>query len=165
MMDLSHGQLLTVEEIEKQIEFLARFKTNQYYFYSELTIELKGYAIVNRKARYSQEQVRRIIEYARLRHVDVVPCLEYFGHLHDLFRLERWADMAALPHGGDINPRHPRTQAFLEDAIGQMAALFPSPWFHAGLDEPFELEVAGSQAAGGVEASALYGEHLANVAR
>src|SRR6266545_4982749 len=33
MMDLSHGPLPTVQEIERQIDFLARWKGNQYYFY------------------------------------------------------------------------------------------------------------------------------------
>ena len=81
----------TEEEIQRQIDFLARWKGNQYYFYSELSIELKGYPLINPGARYTQEQVRRIIQYARERHVDVVPCLEFYGHLHDLFRIERYA--------------------------------------------------------------------------
>ena len=104
MMDLSHGSIMKEDELRRQIDLLARFKANQYYFYSEASIELKGYPLLNPKGRYSQDQVRRLIEYARERHVDVVPCLELYGHLHDLFRLERYADMAALPHGGDINP-------------------------------------------------------------
>ncbi len=40
MMDLSHGPLPTEDEIKRQIDFLARWKGNQYYFYSELSIEL-----------------------------------------------------------------------------------------------------------------------------
>ena len=165
MMDLSHGFLPTVEEIERQIDFLSRWKANQYYFYSEASIEMKGYPLVNPGARYSQAEVRRIIAYARARHVDVVPCVEYFGHMHDLLRVEKYADMGAIPHGGDINPRHPKTQALLQDWITQIADLFPSPWFHTGLDEPFELEIAGSATAGGVPPSQLYEEHLLNVAR
>ena len=47
MMDLSHGQLLRVSEIERQIDLLARFKANQYYFYSEASIEFEGYELVN----------------------------------------------------------------------------------------------------------------------
>jgi hypothetical protein len=164
MMDLSHGSLLKEEEIKRQIDFLARWKANQYFFYSEFTIELKGHPLINPGARYSQEQVARIIEYARERHVDVVPCLEYFGHMHDLFRIEKYADLAFLPHGDDINPRNPKVKALLEDWIGQMAKLFPSPWFHAGLDEPFELEAIGSKAAGGVEPGKLYQELLLGVA-
>ena len=47
MMDLSHGQLLRVSEIERQLDLLARFKANQYYFYSEASIEFEGYEVVN----------------------------------------------------------------------------------------------------------------------
>ena len=164
MMDVSHGALPKPDEIRRQIDFLARWKGNQYYLYSELSIELKGYEIVNPGARYTQEEIRGIIEYARQRHVDVVPCLEFYGHLHDLFRLERYADLAPLAHGGDINPANPRIQAILADWVDQMAKLFPSPWFHIGLDEPWELERAGSGAAGGVAPGQLYLDHLNRMA-
>jgi hypothetical protein len=164
MFDLSHGPLPTVEEIERQIDFLASWKGNQYYFYSELSIELKGYPLINPGGRFSQEQVRRIVDYARLRHVDVVPCLEFYGHLHDLFRIERYANLAALPHGGDLNPSNPEMQRMVADWVGQMTSLFPSPWFHIGLDEPWELERAGSAAAGGVDPAKLYLDHLARTA-
>lgn len=40
VMDLSHGPLPTEAEIKKQIDSLAQSKGNQYYFYSELSIEL-----------------------------------------------------------------------------------------------------------------------------
>jgi hexosaminidase len=160
MMDMSHGPLPKEEEIKRQIDFLARWKGNQYFFYSETSIEVKGYPLVSQGARYSQDEVRRIIEYARDRHVDVVPCLEFYGHLHDLFKLERYADLAALPHGGEINPRNAKIEALIKDWVEQLSALFPSPWMHLGLDEPWELEKAGSKAAGGIEPGRLYIDHL-----
>ena len=163
MMDLSHGPLPTESEVKRQIDFLARWKGNQYYFYSELSIELKGYPVINPNGRYSQNEVSRIIAYARERHVDVVPCLEFYGHLHDLFRLERYADLAPLTHGTEINPTKPRMQQLLTDWAHQMAALFPSPWFHVGMDEPWELERAGSSAAGGVDPEKLYVDHLKRI--
>lgn len=163
MMDTSHGPLPTEEEIKRQIDFLARWKANQYYFYSEANIELRGYPLLNPGARYSPQQIRRIIEYARARHVDVVPCLELYGHLHDLFRVERYADLGALAHGGEINPRNPRVQAVLRDWVGQFAALFPSPWLHVGMDEPWELEKAGAAAAGGAAPGKLYIEQLQSI--
>ena len=159
MFDMSHGALPTEEEVKRQIDFLAQWKGNQYYFYSEVSIELKGYPLLAQGGRYTQEQVRRIIAYARDRHVDVVPCLEFFGHLHDVFRVERYARLSVSPHGGDLNPRSEEMQRMLEDWVGQMAALFPSPWFHMGLDEPWELERAGSVATG-VEPAKLYLEQL-----
>ena len=40
MVDMSHGALLTEAEVERQLDFLARWKVNQYYFYNEASIEL-----------------------------------------------------------------------------------------------------------------------------
>ena len=148
MMDMSHGPLLTEEEVKRQIEFLARWKANQYYFYSEASIELQGYTLQNPAARFTQEQVRRIVAYGRERHIDVVPCLELYGHLHDLFRVERYAELAALPHGGEFDPRQPEVQALLESWVDQIAHLFSSPFFHIGFDETWEVNrlAAGSHA-------------------
>lgn len=160
MMDTGHGALPTEQEIQRQLDFMARFKLNQYYFYAETNIELKGYPLVSYGARYSKDQIRRVVAYARERHIDVVPCLEFYGHLHDLFKLETYADLGVLRHGGEINPRNPKLQALMTDWLTQMSDLFPSPWFHAGLDEPWELERAGPQATGGVAPGTLFLDHL-----
>jgi hypothetical protein len=140
MMDTSHGPMPTEKEIERQIDFLARWKDNQYFFYSETSIELQGYALVSPRARFTQEQVRRIVDYARERHVDVVPCVELYGHLHDLFRVERYADLAVVPHGQDFNALDSRVMGVVSDWVQQLARLFPSPFMHIGFDEPYDLQ-------------------------
>jgi hexosaminidase len=140
MVDMSHGPLPTEEEIKRQIDFLSRWKNNQYYFYSETSIEMQGYPLVSPKARYTQEQVGRIINYARERHMDVVPCVEFYGHLHDLFRIERYADMAVIPHGQDFNALDPRVMPLVTDWVDQLVRLFPSPFMHIGFDEPYDLD-------------------------
>lgn len=160
MMDLSHGGLPTEDEIKRQIDFLARWKANQYYFYSEANIALRGHPLLNPGAVYTEAQIRRIVDYARERHIDIVPCLEFYGHLHDLFRVERYSDLAAMPHGQDLNPADPRARDLLQNWVRQFTAMFPSPWLHIGLDEPWELEKAGSQVAGGMEPARLYADHL-----
>jgi hypothetical protein len=73
MMDFSHGQLLRVGEIEGPIDLLARFKANQYYFYSEANVDMEGYELANPDARYTRDEARHIIDYARQRHIEVVP--------------------------------------------------------------------------------------------
>jgi len=143
MMDLSHGQLLRVGEIERQLDLLARFKANQYYFYSEASIELEGYELVNPDGRYTREQVRHIVQYARQRHIDVVPCLELYGHLHDLFRVEKFADLGLPRYGDEFDPRNPRVLAVIDDVLEQTARLFPSRWCHVGFDEPWSLGKIG----------------------
>src|SRR5206468_2525155 len=38
MIDFSEGELIRVSEAERQIDLMARFKANQFYFYSEASI-------------------------------------------------------------------------------------------------------------------------------
>ena len=161
MVDMSHGPLPTEDEVKRQIDFLARWKGNQYYFYSETSIELKGYSVLDYDARFSQEEMKRIIAYARERHIDVVPCVELYGHLHDLFRIERYKDLSAIPYGSEFNPRNPQVPTLLANWIGQLADLFPSPFFHIGFDETWETR----NAAVAKEASPaqLYFEHFQTV--
>ncbi|HOX59513.1 MAG TPA: glycoside hydrolase family 20 zincin-like fold domain-containing protein [Candidatus Paceibacterota bacterium] len=143
MIDFSEGELIRVSEAERQIDLMARFKINQYYFYSEASIEFEGYDVVNPNGRYTREEVRHVIEYARQRHIDVVPCMELYGHMHNLFRYEKYADLALPRYGGEFDPRNPRMYAVLDDWIEQTARLFPSPWYHVGFDEPWSLGKIG----------------------
>jgi hypothetical protein len=161
MVDLSHGPVPTESEVKRQIDFLARWKANQYYMYSEASIEMDGYPLLNPGAQFTQDQVRRIVSYARTRHIDVIPCMELYGHLHDLFRIERYADLAIIPHGSEFDPRNSRVAALLDKWIDQLATLFPSPFFHMGFDETWET---GAGAVGGkVQSAQLYMEHFRQV--
>ena len=143
MIDFSEGELIRVSEAERQIDLMARFKANQYYFYSEASIEFEGYDVVNPKGRYSRDEVRHVVEYARQRHIDVVPCMELYGHMHNLFRFEKYADLGLPRYGGEFDPRNPRMYAVLDNWIEQTAKLFPSPWYHVGFDEPWSLGKIG----------------------
>jgi hexosaminidase len=143
MIDFSEGELIRVSEAERQIDLMARFKINQVYFYSEASIEFDGYDVVNPNGRYTRDEVRRVIQYARRRHIDVVPCMELYGHMHNLFRYEKYADLALPRYGGEFDPRNPRLYHVLDGWIGQTAALFPSPWLHVGFDEPWSLGKIG----------------------
>ncbi len=140
MMDLSHGGLLTEEEIKRQIDFLSHWKMNQYYFYNEVSIEMKGYPLINYNACYSQEQIRRIVAYGREKHMDVIPFVEFYGHLHELLRLEKYTNLGIGKYGHDLDPRNPDIQTILSDWIKQYAELFPGPFMHIGFDETWETE-------------------------
>lgn len=164
MIDLSHGSLPTEDEVKRQLDFMARWKLNQYYFYNEASVQLDGFSILNPEGRYTKQQVLQLIAYGRQRHIDVVPCLELYGHLHDLFRLERFAGFSAVAHGSEFNPLRPEVTALLQNWIGQMADLFPSPFFHVGMDETWELEKFAQEKSGGASPGKIYLDHFKNVA-
>ena len=165
LVDMSEGPLPTEEEVKRQIDFLSRWKVNQYYFYSESSIELSGYPLLNPGARFSKDQIRSIVAYARQRHIDVIPSLELYGHLHDLFRIEKYSSMADFPHGGEFNPRDPRVMKLIANWADQMCELFPSPFVNIGFDETWEIQKAAQSQRKGTTAVDLFIEQLGNVSR
>ncbi len=93
----SEGPMLTFNEVKRQIDFIARWKGNQYFFYSEGNIELRGYPLLNPQARFKQQRIQELVAYARPRPSDVVPALAMYGPLQARGRVE--ADS-----GGSMKP-------------------------------------------------------------
>jgi hexosaminidase len=93
---------------------------------------------------YTQEQIREVIEYARDRGIRVVPEFDIPGHTTSW--LVGYPQLASAPGPYQIernwgvfdptlDPTRESTYQFLDSFIGEMAALFPDPFFHIGGDE------------------------------
>ncbi len=93
---------------------------------------------------YTQEQVREVIAYARDRGIRVVPEFDIPGHTTSW--LVGYPELASAPGPYQIernwgvfdptmDPTRESTYQFLDAFIGEMAALFPDPFFHIGGDE------------------------------
>jgi len=162
MVDISHGPLPRESEIERQLDFLSRWKENQYYLYTEDSIELTGYPILNPGARLSQDEVRRIVAYGRKRHIDVIPALDLYGHEHDLFRIEQYSDLSDEPHGTEFDALNPKVLPLLADWASQFSDLFPSPFVSIGFDEIFQIK-AEAQSGTIVDPTAIFVKQLTAV--
>src|SRR5690606_10585897 len=154
MMDMTHMQFPTIDEIKAQIEFLAKWKVNQYYFYSEANIELDGYPLLMPNARYSKEQIEEIINFGKEHFIDVIPNINLYGHLHDFFRYEHYADLSATPYGWEFKSDHPQVEGIVNDWIEQFAEMFTSPFFHIGYDETYLIRYEAERL--GVPTDELY---------
>jgi hexosaminidase len=93
---------------------------------------------------YTQEQVRQVIAYAHDRGIRVVPEFDVPGHTTSW--LVGYPQLASAPGPYQIernwgvfdptlDPTRESTYEFLDAFIGEMAALFPDPFFHIGGDE------------------------------
>ncbi|MGC2545933.1 MAG: beta-N-acetylhexosaminidase [Silvibacterium sp.] len=164
MVDISHGPLPTEKEVERQLDFLARWKANQYYLYSEDSIELTGYPLLNPDGRLTKEEVRRIVAYGRERHIDVIPNFDLYGHQHDLFRIEQYSDLSDEAHGTEFDAGNPKVMPLLTDWVNQFADLFPSPFVSIGFDETFQIEAATHATGAAAEPASLFVKQLNTVA-
>lgn len=160
MMDFAHGGLLKVDEIKRQLDFLARWKTNQYYFYNEVSIELEGYKGIQYKQSYSQAEIKEIVAYGRERHIDVIPFVAFYGHLHDLLKNESYSSLAIGNYGHELDPRNPEVSLLLRHWIRQFAELFPSAFIHIGFDETWETNRIAKEQDSTVNAEKLWIEQL-----
>jgi hexosaminidase len=159
LLDVSR-HFFPVEFVEQYIDLLSRYKMNVLHWH--LTDD-QGWRIeVRRHPRlteigawrmedgaryggfYTQDEIRRVVEYARLRNVTVVPEIEMPGHAQ--------AAIASYPELGCTGQRVPvatqwgvmkeiycagneRTFEFLEGVLDEVMALFPSKYIHIGGDE------------------------------
>lgn len=156
MWDMSEGFRSTEEEVKRQLDFMARWKANQYGFYSENSIELDGYGPPDAAMRFTKDQVRRIIAYGRERHIDVIPFLELYGHQHDLLRREKYSDLADCPHGWEFDPNNPEVKTLLGDWAEQFTQLFLSPFVHVGFDETEQIAQAAKEEGAGATPVKLF---------
>ncbi len=160
MMDFAHGGLPTVTEIKNQIDFLARWKTNQYYFYTESNIEMAGYPTINYDAKYSQAEIKSIIAYGMERHIDVIPFVAFYGHQHSLLHNEGYASLGIGKYGHELDPRNPGVNQLLQNWIKQFTALFPSPFIHVGFDETWETNRISTDVDSSIHSEALWLQQL-----
>lgn len=93
---------------------------------------------------YSQQTVKEVVAYAADRGIRVIPEFDMPGHTSSW--LAAYPDLASMPGTYSIertwgifhpvlDPTREQTYTFLDTLIGEMAALFPDPYFHIGGDE------------------------------
>ncbi len=85
---------------------------------------------------YSKPEMRGLIDYARLRGINIIPELASLGHTRFITALPAYADLAeSEAFFSSICPTAPRTQELIGQLLEETVALFDSPLIHIGLDE------------------------------
>jgi hexosaminidase len=141
-----------VEVIRRNLDGMAAVKLNVLHWH--LT-EDQGFRVESKKypklqlmgsdgMYYTQAQVRDIVEYARMRGIRVVPEFDMPGHATSW--LVGYPELASAPGPYQIerqpgimepalDPTREDVYKFLDDFLGEMAALFPDAYMHIGGDE------------------------------
>jgi hexosaminidase len=158
MLDVAR-HFFGVKDVETYIDLLAFYKLN--VFHIHLTddqgwrLEIKswpdlakigGSTAINGDpgGYYTQEQYQEIVAFAAARYITVVPEIDLPGHttaaLASYAELNCDGKAPALYTGGEVGfsslcVGKDVTYKFLDDVIGELAALTPGPYIHIGGDE------------------------------
>ncbi|MFY9726516.1 MAG: family 20 glycosylhydrolase [Bryobacteraceae bacterium] len=151
MLDVSR-HWMPVEVVKRNLDAMAAVKLNVFHWHLSddqgFRVESKRYSRLQQFGSgghyYTQAEIRAVVAYARERGIRVVPEFDMPGHTVSWF--PGYPQLASGPGpyeiGGDfgtfdpvMDPSREETYRFLDGFIGEMAALFPDPFFHVGGDE------------------------------
>lgn len=158
----------TVDEIKKMIDAAALLKFNKFHFHlsddqgfrieSErfplLTekgsvrkgshFDIEGFSDDEYKGYYTKKELKDIVEYCRVRHIEVIPEIDFPGHTTAI--LSVFPELSCT--GKDIEPKihggifddilcggNPETLKFYYALIDELLEIFPGEYFHIGGDE------------------------------
>jgi hypothetical protein len=91
-----------------------------------------------REGAYTAEELKKLIAYGQEKGIELIPEIESFGHSNYITRTRRYKFLNDSSAGNDYNalcPVSDSTLALMKDLYGEIAAIFPSKYFHIGCDE------------------------------
>jgi hexosaminidase len=152
---------MPMEVVRRNLDGMAAVKLNVFHWHLS---DDQGFRVESRRFPklqqmgsdgdyYTQDQIREVIAYARDRGIRVVPEFDIPGHATSW--LVGYPQLASAPGPYQIernwgvfdptmDPKRESTYQFLDEFIGEMAALFPDPFFHIGGDEVTGKQWKGS---------------------
>src|SRR6266511_3933730 len=158
MLDVAR-HFVPVPAVERYVDLVSRYKVNHLHLH--LTDDQGWRIAIDRWPRlteaggctqvdggpggcYTKDEYRRIVDYARARYITVVPEIDMPGHVNSA--LTAYPELnrdgrAALPYTGievgfsSLCVDRELTYTFVDNVIGELAALTPGPYLHVGGDE------------------------------
>ncbi len=146
-------QIEHVDQVLKYFDIAAEAGMNMIIMYLEDRIRTKTYPYPPEGEAYSEDEIRQMVAYADKLGLELVPVVSPIGHTERFLRFKELQHMAELRGNiagrftkagevkqyGEMCPNLPETKAFMDAYLAEVAALFPSKYFHIGFDEIFNM--------------------------
>lgn len=159
MLDVARS-FFTVEEVERYMEVLARYKMNRLHLHLSddqgfrldfasfprlASVGGSGAVAGGRSGFYSRDDWKRLEASAAALHIVLVPEIDMPGHVNAIalaYPELNGAATPAAPYDGievgfsSLDLESPAVDAFVRDLFAELAAITSGPWIHVGGDEP-----------------------------
>ena len=150
-LDLAR-QMEPLAEIYTYIDIAKDNGYNSILLYLEDRIRTASYPYPADNESYSEDEIRLIVSYAQKRDIVLIPCVATLGHAERFLRHKELEYLSEVKDGmknrfgldADKNVfclSNPDFYPFMEKYLGEVASLFPSGYFHVGLDEFFNFNL------------------------
>jgi len=134
MLDVSFGSVMKPESVKKYMDYMALHGMNMLMLYSEDTYEVEEYPLMGyQRGRYSIKELQDIDDYAYELGIEVIPCIQTFGHMRQFLKYNVHSAMAE--NDAVLLPGEEKTYEFIEACIKAVRKAFRTNRIHIGCDE------------------------------
>ncbi len=138
MMDASRAAVQTPKTCCDLMDYLAVMGYNMFMLYTEDLISVKsrphfGYM----RGGYTPEDIKIIDDYGYDYGIEVIPCIQCYGHLAKYLIWDEAADIKDT--SSVLLARNEKTFEFLDELISTVSSCFRSNRIHIGMDEAWDM--------------------------
>jgi hypothetical protein len=134
MLDCSRNAVMLPQRIEGLICMMALAGYTYLELYTEDTYELPGEPYFGyKRGRYTVEEIRNIIAFAAIFHIQVIPCIQTLSHLHHLASWEPYK--AKMQDGWTLRIGDEGVYELIRKCLRHCKAVFGTDRIHIGMDE------------------------------
>ncbi len=148
-LDLAR-QKETPEYVMSYADFAKASGFNTLLLYLEGKVRTPSFPYPARNESYELEDMQRIVEHCRKQKLDVIPCVSTLEHAELFLKYPQMVHLAEFRDNQEgrwfkrgirnmVCPSLDEAYEFFDAYLREIIPLFPSPYFHLGLDECFEL--------------------------
>lgn len=138
MLDCSQSAVMHVDGVKEFIDKLSAMGYNALMLYTEDTYEIPEEPLFGyMRGRYTQKELKTIDAYAKMRGMELIPCIQTLAHLEQLFswkRFQRIQDIHNILLVGEEE-----TYELIERMFASCAECFSSRRINVGMDEAHML--------------------------
>ncbi len=134
MLDVSRGGVMKVSSVKKYIDYMVAHGMNMLMLYTEDVYEVEGYPYFGyQRGRYTLKELQEIDDYADSLGVEVIPCIQTFGHLEQFLRYPSSSDVK--DSASVLLVGEEKTYDLIEACVATCRKAFRSNRLHIGCDE------------------------------
>lgn len=148
MLDVSRAKVPTLDTLKRVVDMISFYKLNMLQLYVEHTFASRRHPEIGRGwGALTPEELVALDHYCVDRYVELVPCLQSFGHMRRILELPRYTHLAESKELWSLTPADDGTYTLLDDLYADFLACFSSRFFNICCDETYDLGTGRSKAA------------------
>jgi hypothetical protein len=165
MLDISRGKVPTLETLRNLVAELSHYKINVLQLYTEHTFQFPRHPKIGADCNsLSIQDVLELDACCRAHHIELIPNLQSFGHMHHALQILEYQHLAESDMLWSLSPAFEETYTLLDELYGDMLPAFTSAMLNANCDETYDLGTGASKSlAEEIGVGRIYLNHILRV--